>query len=76
MTTIDLSCEFGSTKSQKDGHSFLLGFIKSTDHRPTVHTTTDPPTHRTQYQTTRFYFKDSIIKNIFILQKVNTAGKI
>ena len=56
-----------------------------TDHRPltrqptdwpTDHRPTDPAAQISPNLKTRFYFKDSIIKKIFILQKMNTAGKM
>ena len=67
------------------------GFIKSTNHRltdhlPTDHRPTYPPTHRstdhrptdppTHRPTDKFIFKRLENMKTFILQNVNTAGKI
>ena len=62
---------------------FVLGFIKytdqlPTDHRPTNPPTTDPLTHRpnNHLPNENFMFKRLENMRTFILQNVNTAGKI
>ena len=58
-------------------------FIKSTDHlptdhRPLTHQPTDPPTHRPNNHrpTDKITFKRLKNMKAFILQNVNTAGKL
>ena len=67
---------------------FLKGFIKSTDHlltdhrpsyhQPLTHRPTDPPTHRPNNHRPKENFMFKRLENMssFILQNVNTAGKI
>ena len=55
------------------------GFIKSTDHRPTIdYLLTDPPTHRPNNHrpTDKITFKRLGNMKTFILQNINTAGKM
>ena len=78
MPLLDMDMEYSY-------HIILMGFIKSTDHRPIDHLLTDqstqrPPTHQPTDRKftdplTRFYFKNLIIKKYLFCRIQTQLGK-